>query len=111
MTTNDSPQVVRGSHRTELRDLHDDKSVQNVLGSATHRDDEINPDDIVHLELEPGDVSVHHPNIIHASDPNTSEHRRCGLTVRYMATTTECLNEEQPVMVMAGDKVMMAVPY
>jgi ectoine hydroxylase-related dioxygenase (phytanoyl-CoA dioxygenase family) len=98
-------QVVKGSHRTELRELHSDKNVQNVLGSATHRDDEIDPADIVHLELEAGDVSIHHPNIIHASDPNTSEHRRCGLTIRYMATTTECLQKEQPVMVMAGDKV------
>eukprot|EP00730_Choanoeca_flexa_P003821 TRINITY_DN11515_c0_g2_i1.p1 TRINITY_DN11515_c0_g2~~TRINITY_DN11515_c0_g2_i1.p1 ORF type:complete len:345 (+),score=55.76 TRINITY_DN11515_c0_g2_i1:37-1035(+) len=97
--------VVRGTHRSELQDLQEDRTGNNVLGSATHTDADINSDDIVHLELAPGDVSVHHPNIIHASDPNTSDTRRCGLTLRYMSSTTQCLEPTQPVMMMAGDKV------
>ena len=31
--------------------------------------------DIVNLELGPGDVSIHHPNIIHDSKPNTSNRK------------------------------------
>ena len=42
----------------------------------------------VDFVLKAGDVSVHHPNIIHGSDANNSPRRRCGLTIRYIPTTT-----------------------
>ncbi|CAF1272486.1 unnamed protein product [Rotaria sordida] len=51
------------------------------------------------------DVSIHHPNIIHSSEANTSDRRRCGLAIRYIAPTTECLNKEQPVMMMRGKSI------
>ena len=34
----------------------------------------------VDVILKAGDVSVHHPNVIHGSNANTSTKRRCGLT-------------------------------
>lgn len=46
--------VIRGSHKQGLTDLKEDVSVNNVLGSYTHRDEEINQDDIVDMILEPG---------------------------------------------------------
>lgn len=97
--------VVKGSHRTALAELRPDRSVKNVLGSATHTDEEIDPSLVEYLELEPGDVSIHHPNIVHASDANTSAFRRAGLTVRYMSTRTQCTDPEQPVMLMRGTAV------
>lgn len=33
--------------------------------------------------LEPGDVSVHHSALVHASGPNRSPHRRAALALRY----------------------------
>ncbi len=69
------------------------KTAGNVLGSATHTDADIDPRDVVYLELNPGDVSIHHPNIVHASEANKSNRRRCGLTIRYIAPTTKCLGE------------------
>jgi hypothetical protein len=42
----------------------------------------------VDLILRRGDVEVHHPNIMHSSGANTSSHRRCGLTIRYIPTST-----------------------
>lgn len=100
--------VVKGSHTSDLRELADAKGGDaplNVLGSATHADADINPDDVVDLVLEPGDVSIHHPNIVHASEANTSDTRRCGLTIRYIAPTTACTDPEQPVMLMRGPEV------
>ena len=100
--------VVRGSHRGSLRELQDAKDAdesgrRNVLGSATHTDADIDEEDVVLLELEPGDVSIHHPNIVHASDANTSADRRCGLTVRYISPSTQCTDPEQPVMLLRGE--------
>jgi phytanoyl-CoA hydroxylase len=41
-------------------------------------------------------VEVHHPRILHASTANTSPRRRCGLTIRYIPTSTRITSELQP---------------
>jgi phytanoyl-CoA hydroxylase len=48
---------------------------------------------IVNIELQPGDVSIHHPHILHCSEPNTSATRRCGLDIGYISTTTRIRSE------------------
>jgi ectoine hydroxylase-related dioxygenase (phytanoyl-CoA dioxygenase family) len=48
----------------------------------------------VDIVLSPGDVEVHHPNIIHGSHANRSPMRRCGLTIRYIPTTTKVISDE-----------------
>ena len=42
----------------------------------------------VDMVLQPGDVSVHNPNIIHGSNANHSSRWRRGLTIRYIPTST-----------------------
>ncbi|SDO85646.1 Phytanoyl-CoA dioxygenase (PhyH) [Paenibacillus sp. yr247] len=49
----------------------------------------------VDLILNSGSVSVHHPNIIHGSKANHSPLRRCGLTIRYIPTSTRIITEKQ----------------
>lgn len=48
----------------------------------------------VDIVLKAGGVSVHNPQIIHGSNANTSPRRRCGLTIRYIPTTTKLLVPE-----------------
>jgi len=50
----------------------------------------------INLTLSAGDVEVHHPNIMHGSEANTSPQRRCGLTIRYIPTSTRITASEQP---------------
>lgn len=82
--------VIPGTHRVELKDLVQRDDVPNVLNSGMDESlvDESAAVDVV---LAPGDVSVHHPNIIHGSKPNTSDQWRRGLTIRYIPTTTRIL--------------------
>ena len=85
--------VIPGSHRTEIAETRPSR-VDSVLGQEIAVDvDESLAADIV---LCPGDVEVHHPNIVHGSNTNTSANRRCGLTIRYIPTTTRIVAEEQP---------------
>jgi phytanoyl-CoA hydroxylase len=97
--------VIRGSHKQELGKVKDDSTTPNALGSYTHRDADIDQSQIVDIVLKPGDVSIHHPSMIHGSEANTSDRRRCGLTIRYIAPTTECLDEKQPVLMLSGTPV------
>lgn len=86
--------VIPGSHRRETHALRQNTDVDSVLGSESAvRVDEA---EAVHLVLAPGDVEVHHPNILHASSANTSPQRRCGLTIRYIPTSTRITGPEQP---------------
>jgi phytanoyl-CoA hydroxylase len=79
----------RGSY--ELRARED---VDSVLGSESTA--EVDESLAVDLTLSAGDVEVHHPNIIHGSNANTSPKRRCGLTIRYIPTSTRITSSEQP---------------
>jgi len=74
-----------------------------VLGARTH--DTVDESKVVDLVLHPGDVSIHHPNIVHGSKANNSDTRRCGLTLRYMPTSVQCFKEDQPVLLMQGEAV------
>ncbi len=78
--------VIPGSHQLPLQPLRERKDVPNVFGW------EIDPALVeeasaVDLILKAGDVSVHHPNLIHGSGPNLSLHRRAGLSIRYISTS------------------------
>lgn len=85
--------VIPGSHREELHQVRDTK-VDGVLPQEAAVD--VDESHAVDLVLAPGDVEVHHPNIMHGSNANTSAKRRCGLTIRYIPTSTRILTEEQP---------------
>jgi len=97
--------VVKGSHKQTLKELKTDRSVLNVLGATTHSDHDVPEQDIVDIVLNPGDMSIHHPNLVHGSHANTSSRRRCGLTIRYIPTSTEVVMKEQPVLMMRGNPV------
>lgn len=85
--------VIPGSHRMSLQPLRPREDVENVLESEISVD-HVDEEHALDLVLAPGDVSVHHPNIVHASQANTSSLRRCGLTIRYIPTTTRIVSAQ-----------------
>lgn len=56
------------------------------------------------IELSPGDMSIHNPNIIHGSNPNLSSHWRIGLTLRIIPSTTFVDRENWKCIHIAGKK-------
>ncbi len=86
--------VVPGTQTSQLHEMHKFTDTPNVLDSQMDPD-LVEEDRAVDVVLEAGGVSVHHPNIVHGSNPNTSGHRRCGLTRRYIPTTTRITHEGQ----------------
>ncbi len=87
--------VIPRTHHLELQKLQERKDVKNVLNS------EIDPKFVdeskaVDVVLKAGDVSVHHPNIIHGSNANNSTKRRAGLTIRYIPTSTRITKTPWP---------------
>ncbi|BCW98145.1 MAG: hypothetical protein KatS3mg024_0972 [Armatimonadota bacterium] len=95
--------VIPRSHRLPLQELQPNTDVPSVLGSQIDPAlvDESLAVDVI---LQPGDVSVHHPNVIHGSNANTSPKRRCGLTIRYIPTTTRIVSDKAyPTFLLRGE--------
>ena len=79
--------VIPGSHTMELKGVRAREDTPSVLASEMPGEfvDESNAVDVV---LQPGDLSLHHPRLVHGSAANTSATWRKGLTMRYVPTTT-----------------------
>jgi ectoine hydroxylase-related dioxygenase (phytanoyl-CoA dioxygenase family) len=86
--------LIPGSHTMDTAAMRSNTEIDNVLGQEIAV--EVDESHAVDIILRPGDVEVHHPNIVHGSNANTSPHRRCGLTIRYIPTSTQILGDEKP---------------
>lgn len=86
--------VIPGTQHLQLQQMAPRTDSPNVLESEIDPSmvDETNAVDVV---LKSGSVSVHSPNVIHGSNANNSPLRRCGLTIRYIPTSTR-ITAEQP---------------
>lgn len=87
--------VIPGTHHEALQQMKPRTDVANVLSSGMDAET-VDESRAVDFVLKAGGVSVHHPNIIHGSNANSSPHRRCGLTIRYIPTTTRILLKNRP---------------
>ena len=86
--------VIAGTQDMELHEMRRNTEEENVLSSSIDPElvDEARAVDLV---LNAGDVSVHHPNVVHGSNRNVSGKRRCGLTIRYIPSTTRIVTDKQ----------------
>ena len=78
--------VLRGSHLQGNRDHEIVPNTENILLSgqevAIERHEK---DDLVHVELDPGEASIHHSKVVHGSNPNQSDRPRVGLSIQYIS--------------------------
>ena len=58
----------------------------------------------VNIELEPGDISIHNPFIIHGSYKNNSPIWRIGLTLRFIPTSTYVNRKGWECVLLRGNK-------
>ena len=75
--------IVPGSHRGRVLHRHSTESGHVALSERVN-DDAFDAADVVDVELEAGQMSLHDVYMIHGSNPNTSSRRRSGLAIRYM---------------------------
>ena len=78
-------QVVPGTHRTQVphEDRFDDA---NLLSRGQEVAVKVDPKAVVDVELQPGEMSLHHVLLFHGSEPNRSTHPRVGFAIRYVPT-------------------------
>ena len=76
---------IAGTHRQQVQ--HADTFDQNnLLTRGQEIAVEVDEARAVHVELQPGQASLHHVLLFHGSEPNQSDDRRIGLAIRYIPT-------------------------
>ena len=79
---NSAMKVISGSHLYGHLDFKHAEPGEQVVLSQRVTDAE-SYGEVEHFELKAGQMSLHSDMLIHGSDPNESDRRRCGLTIRY----------------------------
>jgi hypothetical protein len=94
--------VVPGSHQQGLLEhdnVLDDPNLLNRRGERLRMD--VDEAQAVDVTLKPGEMSLHHTNIVHGSNANGSAEPRIGFIVRFVTSRTT--NRDRQVMRVRGD--------
>jgi non-heme Fe2+,alpha-ketoglutarate-dependent halogenase len=75
--------VAGSHHKGHMTYRESDPGEHNVLNQTIENPEEYG--EIVYDELKAGQVSIHSDLLLHGSEANDSDRRRCGLTLRYAA--------------------------
>jgi non-heme Fe2+,alpha-ketoglutarate-dependent halogenase len=88
--------VVSGSHQSGKLDHIETFAADNLLNHGEEVQVAIDEGQVRDLVLQPGEMSLHHVNLIHGSRPNTSNQERIGFAVSYI--TPEVRRSRVPVV-------------
>ena len=75
---------VPGSHKQQLVPHTDTFNANNLLSRGQEIAVEVDERDAVPNILQPGEMSIHHGRMFHASGPNLSNNRRIAIVIRYV---------------------------
>jgi non-heme Fe2+,alpha-ketoglutarate-dependent halogenase len=77
--------VVPGSHTRRTLPFSESPAPDNLLASGAEIAVEVDESEARDIVLAPGEMSLHHVDIVHGSNPNGSDVKRVGFAVRYIA--------------------------
>ena len=83
---NGAMRVMPDTHKMDQVPHRDTFAEGNLLSRGQEIAVEVDDSKAVMLELQPGEMSLHHVRLIHGSDPNPSGKRRIGFAIRYLPT-------------------------
>jgi ectoine hydroxylase-related dioxygenase (phytanoyl-CoA dioxygenase family) len=96
-------QVIPGSHKLDQVPHRDTFAKHNLLTRGQEIAVEVDERQAVRLDLEPGEMSLHHVRLVHGSPPNTSNDRRIGFAIRYIPTSVRQLAGEDSATLVRGE--------
>lgn len=93
--------VVPGSHRNPILRHRDTYAPHNLLSRGQEVQVDVDEKAAVDVVLRAGQMSLHHVNIIHGSNPNPSAQSRVGFAIRFTTPKTKQIEGEPPTAVLA----------
>jgi chlorinating enzyme len=100
IASNGGLQVVPGTHTQPMMPQRDTYAPNNALSRGQEMAVQVREDQAVCLELQPGEMSLHHIWIVHGSKANTSNIPRIGIAIRYVSTEVKQDSPSKPLAVL-----------
>jgi hypothetical protein len=94
--------VAPGTHLEPIRPHLDTHAANNMLTRGQEVQAEIDEQNVLDVVLQPGEMSLHHVNIIHGSNANASDTKRIGFAIRYMTPQVRQTGDPNPVVLARG---------
>ena len=95
--------MIPGSHKGGILPHRDTFGQNNMLTRGQEITVEIDQSRAVEVVLAPGQASLHHGRVIHASNSNRSNDRRIGLTIQYIPThVRQVVGKKDSAMLVRG---------
>ena len=94
--------VVSGTQREPFHPHVETYSEHNALSRGQEVAINIDPAKVVDVELQPGEMSLHDVRLIHGSNPNASDIKRVGFTIRYVTPDVRPTDTEQMAVLARG---------
>lgn len=99
---NGAMEVIPGTHVLDQIPHRDTFSPDNLLTRGQEVAVDVDPAQAVAIELQPGEMSLHHVRLIHGSPPNRSPERRIGFAIRYIPTDVRQIEGEDSATLVRG---------
>jgi ectoine hydroxylase-related dioxygenase (phytanoyl-CoA dioxygenase family) len=96
---------IPGTHTSEQIPHRDTFARNNLLTRGQEIAVDVDESQAVTIELQPGEMSLHHVRLVHGSPPNPSPDRRIGFAVRYIPTSVaQIAGEDSATLVRGTDR-------
>lgn len=100
---NGALEVIPGTHAKDQLPHRSTFAKENMLSRGQEIAVEVDPNLSVMLELEPGEMSLHHVRLVHGSASNRSKtQRRIGFAIRYIPTHVRQMEGEAGASLVRG---------
>ena len=87
---NGAMKVVSGSHKKGSNGFkHHTNDASHLVLDQEVSENQIDKDNIEYINLKAGEISLHNDALLHGSDPNNSNRKRCGITMRFSPTNVK----------------------
>jgi ectoine hydroxylase-related dioxygenase (phytanoyl-CoA dioxygenase family) len=93
---------IPGTHTSDQIPHRDTFAKNNLLTRGQEVAVDVDESKAVAIELEPGEISLHHVRLVHGSPPNPSNNRRIGFAIRYIPTSVSQIAGEDSATLVRG---------
>jgi non-haem Fe2+, alpha-ketoglutarate-dependent halogenase len=90
---NGNVKYLPGSQKLGLLKHGEQPQGGSMLSKGQHIVAPLVTDNVKSISLQPGEMSLHHTNVVHYSEPNHSNRRRIGIGVSYIPTSVRCTSK------------------
>ncbi|MGH6609452.1 MAG: phytanoyl-CoA dioxygenase family protein [Burkholderiaceae bacterium] len=99
---NGAMNFIPGTHKSDQIEHRDTFAKNNLLTRGQEVAVEVDESQAATIDLQPGEISLHHVRLVHGSPPNPSNDRRIGFAIRYIPTSVAQIAGEDSATLVRG---------